>query len=88
MGGIRLQNSHSIIFTSRISRINQLQWLHYWLRLGAPGLQLRITPHVIHEPFPPYFNDTGWSITTMPTIFVAEVIGAVWVMGFFGCAGT
>jgi hypothetical protein len=87
MGGIRLQNSHSIIFTSRISRINQLQWLHYWLRLGAPGLQLRITPHVIHEPFPPYFNDTGWSITTMPTIFRREVIDGVGVMEIFRGGG-
>jgi hypothetical protein len=87
MGGMRLQNSHSIIFTSRISRINQLQWLHYWLRLGAPGLQLRITPHVIHEPFPPYFNDTGWSITTMPTIFRREVIDGVGVMEIFRGGG-
>jgi hypothetical protein len=48
---------------------------------------LRITPHVIHEPFPPYFNDTGWSITTMPTIFVAEVIGGAWVMGILEGGG-
>jgi hypothetical protein len=52
MGGMRLQNSHSIIFTSRISRINQLQWLRYWHGYGAPGSQLRITPYLIHEPFP------------------------------------
>jgi hypothetical protein len=64
-----------------------LQWLHYWLRLGAPGLQLRITPHVIHEPFPPYFNDTGWSITTMPTIFRREVIDGVGVMEIFRGGG-
>jgi hypothetical protein len=33
------------------------------------------------------FNYTPWRETTMPTIFWREVIGAVWVRGFFECAG-
>jgi len=40
------------------------------------------------NPFPhpqrtlsPYFNDTRWRETTMPSIFWREVIGAAWVSG-------
>jgi hypothetical protein len=33
--------------------------------------------------FDPYVNCIKWSITTMPSIFSAEVVGGVWVRGIF-----
>jgi hypothetical protein len=49
---MRRQSGHSIFDTAKILGINQLRWLRYWHGYGAPSSQLRITPHLIHEPFP------------------------------------
>ena len=34
-----------------------------------------------------YLNSTKWSITTMPTIFLGEVVDGVGVSGIFRCRG-
>jgi hypothetical protein len=47
----------------------------------------RMLFHNFNGTFPPYFNDTRWRETTMPTIFRREVVDGVWVMGISESGG-
>jgi hypothetical protein len=78
------QGIHSIDITSKVAGIN-------WFRLlrcccGAGVAWRRTSPHNFNDSFHPIFI-MSWRETTMPSIFVGEVIDGVWLGEFLGVEG-
>ena len=54
---------------------------------GPQILATVMIPPISHSIVPPYFNDTRWRGTTMPSIFGREVVDGVGVMGILDGGG-